>query len=136
DLVVANSADNSATALLAEPALTIATVNNISPVGVGTHLVKAIYSGDVNYGGSTSADASLTVVPPGFTLTGTPVTIASPGASGTSTITVTPTNGFSGSVTLECVGGTIPPGANIADAPTCLSTPVTISGNAPAAMML
>jgi FG-GAP-like repeat/Bacterial Ig-like domain (group 3) len=52
DLVVANSRDSSATALLAETALTIATVKNISPVGVGTHLVKAIYSGDVNYGGS------------------------------------------------------------------------------------
>jgi hypothetical protein len=60
DLAVANSQDNSATALLAETGLAIATVNNISPVGVGTHLVKAIYSGDVNYGGSTSADVSLT----------------------------------------------------------------------------
>jgi hypothetical protein len=55
DLVVANSRDSSATSLLAETALTIATVNNISPVGVGTHLVKAIYAGDVSYGGSTSA---------------------------------------------------------------------------------
>src|SRR5271170_2112018 len=132
DIVVANSADSSATALLTETALAITTVNNISPAGVGTHLVKAVYSGDVNYDGSTSAEAPLTVVPPGLTLSGTPVTIASPGASGTSTITVTPTNGFSGSVTLECVGGTIPGGASINDAPTCLSIPpLTISGNAP-----
>jgi trimeric autotransporter adhesin len=137
DIVVANSADSSATALVTETALAIATVNNISPAGVGTHLVKAVYSGDANYGGSTSANASLTVVPPGITLTGTPVTIALPGASGTSTITITPTNGFSGSVTVECVGASTPAGANVSDAPTCMSTPpVTISGNAPATTML
>src|ERR1700684_3093287 len=96
DLVVANSRDSSATALLAETALTIATVNNISPVGVGTHLVKAIYSGDANYGGSTSADVSLTVAPPGLTLSSTPVSVVA-GVIGTSTLTITPTNGFTGS---------------------------------------
>jgi hypothetical protein len=42
DLVVASSADSAATALLAETAPAIATVTNISPVGAGTHLVKAI----------------------------------------------------------------------------------------------
>jgi hypothetical protein len=129
DLVVANSADSSATALLAETALTIATVNNISPVGVGTHLVKAIYSGDVNYGGSTSADVSLTVAPPGLTLSGTPVSVVA-GATVTSSLTITPTNGFSGSVTLECDSVSSPVNAN--DVPTCSSIPpVTISGNAP-----
>jgi hypothetical protein len=134
DLVVANSPDSSATALLAETALTIATVNNISPVGVGAHLVKAIYSGDVNYGGSTSADVSLTVVPPGFTLGGTSVSVVA-GATGTSTLTITPTNGFSGTVTLECDGDGYPGGAN--DVPTCSSIPpVTISGNAPATTTL
>ena len=134
DLVVANSPDSSATALLAETALTIATVNNISPVGVGTHLVKAIYSGDVNYGGSTSAEVSLTVVPPGLTLSGTPVSVVA-GATGTSTLTITPTNGFSGSVTLECGTGSSPVNAN--DVPTCSSIPpVTISGNAPATTTL
>src|SRR5271170_3057346 len=129
DLVVVNSQDSSATALLAETALTIATVNNISPAGVGTHLVKAIYSGDVNYDGSTSAEVSLTVVPPGLTLSGTPVSVV-PGATGTSTLTITPTNGFSGTVTLECDGSSYQGGAN--DVPTCSSIPpVTISGNAP-----
>ena len=134
DLVVANSGDSSATALLSETALTIATVNNISPVGVGAHLVKAIYSGDVNYGGSTSTDVSLTVVPPGFTLGGTSVSVVA-GATGTSTLTITPTNGFSGTVTLQCDGGSYPGNAN--DVPTCLSIPpVTISGNAPATTTL
>jgi trimeric autotransporter adhesin len=130
DLVVANSQDSSATALVSETALTIATVNNISPVGVGTHLVKAIYSSDVNYGGNTSAEVSLTVVPPGLTLSGTAVSIVA-GATGTSTLTITPTNGFSGSVTLECGTSNSPVNAN--DLPTCSSIPpVTISGNAPA----
>jgi trimeric autotransporter adhesin len=134
DLVLANSPDSSATALLAETALTIATVDNISPVGIGTHLVQAIYSGDVNYGGSTSADVSLAVVPPGLTLSGTPVSVVA-GATGTSSLTITPTNGFSGSVTLECASVSSPDGAN--DVPTCSSIPpVTISGNAPATITL
>jgi len=134
DLVVANSADSAATALLAETALAIATVNNVSPVGVGTHLVKAIYSGDVNYGGSTSADVPLAVVSPGFTLSGTSVSVMA-GATATSTLTITPTNGFSGSVTLGCGGNGFPGGA--IDAPTCSSIPpVTISGNAPATTTL
>jgi hypothetical protein len=129
DLVVANSGDSSATALLAESALTIATVNNISPAGVGTRLVKAIYSGDVNYGGSTSADVSLIVAPPGLTLSGTQVSVVA-GATGASTLTITPTNGFSGTVTLACDGGGYPGSAS--DLPTCSSIPpVTISGNAP-----
>ncbi len=130
DLVVANSQDSSATALLAATALTIATVNNISPVGAGTHLVKAIYSGDVNYGGSTSADVSLIVAPPGLTLSGTPVSVVA-GTTGTSTLTITPTHGFSGTVTLACDSAAFSGGAN--DVPTCSSIPpVTISGNAPA----
>jgi hypothetical protein len=134
DIVVANSADSSATALLAETALAIATANNILPVGVGIHLVNATYSGDVNYGASTSADTSLTVVPPGLSLSSTPVVVKA-GANGISTITVTPTNGFSGTVALECDGNTLPDGTN--PAPSCLSIPpVTISGNAPATTML
>jgi len=134
DLVVANSGDSSATALLAETALTIATVNNISPVGAGTHLVKAIYSGDANYGGSTSAAVSLTVAPPSITLSATPVSVVA-GATGASTLTITPMNGFSGTVTLACDGVSMPGSAN--DVPTCSSIPpVTISGNAPATATL
>jgi hypothetical protein len=134
DLVVTNSRDSSATALLAETDLAIATVNNISPIGAGTHLLKAIYPGDVNYAGSTSAEVSLTVLPPGFTLGGTSVSVVA-GATGTSTLTITPTNGFSGTVTLQCDGDSYSGNPN--DAPTCLSIlPVTISGNAPATTTL
>ena len=134
DLVVANSGDSSATALLAETALTIATVNNISPVGAGIHLVKAIYSGDANYGGSASSAVSLTVAPPSITLSATPVSVVA-GATGTSTLTITPMNGFSGTVTLACDGVGAPGSAN--DVPTCSSIPpVTISRNAPATATL
>jgi trimeric autotransporter adhesin len=77
---------------------------------------------------------SLIVVPPGLTLSGTPVSVVA-GATGTSTLTITPTNGFSGTVTLKCNGGSSQGGAN--DVPTCLSIPpVTISGNAPATTTL
>jgi hypothetical protein len=136
DIVVANSAYSSATALLGETALAIAIVNNVSPAGVGTHLVKAIYSGDAHYAGRTSADAALTVVPPGFLLSSTPVVVTA-GATGVSTLTVTPTNGFSGNVTLECSGSSRPGDTNINDVPTCLAIPlVTISGDVPATAQL
>jgi len=77
---------------------------------------------------------SLTVVPPGLTLSGTPVSVVA-GATGTSTLTITPTNGFSGTVTLQCDGGSYPGSAS--NVPTCLSIPpVTISGNASATTTL
>jgi hypothetical protein len=134
DLVVTNSADSSATALFLEPALAIATVNNLSPLGVGAHLVKAIYSGNAKYGDSTSADVSLTVVSPGFTLSGTSVSVVA-GSAGTSNLTITPTNGFAGTVTLDCDGSSYPGSAS--DVPTCSAIPpVTISGNAPTTITL
>jgi hypothetical protein len=80
-----------------------------------------------------SADVSLTVVPPGLTLSGTPVSVVA-GATGTSTLTITSTNGFSGTVTLECDGGSYLGGAS--DVPTCSSIPVTKSGNAPTTITL
>jgi hypothetical protein len=125
DLVVANSRDSSATALLAETALTIATVSNISPVGAGAHLVKAIYSGDVNYGGSNSANVSLVVAPPGLTLSGTPVSVVA-GATGTSTITIMPSGGFSSRVVLSCA---VTGPATAIDPPTCsVAAPRPITG--------
>jgi hypothetical protein len=73
-------------------------------------------------------------VPPGLTLSGTPVTVVA-GATGTSTLTITSTNGFAGTLTLQCDGGSYPGSAS--DAPTCSSIPpVTISGNATATTTL
>jgi len=134
DLVIANSADSSATALLAETSLAIATVKKVSPAGGGTHIVEAIYSGDANYDASKSAEASLTVVPPSFSVSGTPVSVTD-GDIGVSTLTVTPAHGFTGTVKVECDGYNSTFSA--LDAPTCLSVaPVTISKNAPAVVKL
>jgi hypothetical protein len=131
DIVVANSADNSATVLLTEPALAIAAVNNISPAGAGTHLVKALYSGDANYGAAASADVILAVVAPSVSLSSSPVSIVA-GSTGTSTVTITPKNGFTGSLTLGCALSSYLAGS--ADLPTCSAmsqSPLTLSGKAP-----
>jgi hypothetical protein len=64
--------------------------------------VTAVYSGDANYGTSTSSAVSITVGAD-FSLTyGTTITITSPGQSGTTTISASPVSGFSGTVTLTC----------------------------------
>jgi hypothetical protein len=65
--------------------------------------ITATYSGDTNYGTSTSA-ALLITVGPDFGLTATPTSfsIASPGLSGTTTISASVLNSFSGTVTLTC----------------------------------
>jgi hypothetical protein len=133
DLAVANLTDNAVTVLLTETGSATATVNNLSPVGAGTHLVDASYPGDSNYKGSISGTVPLTAAAtgpmPSFALSNTAVSIPSPGASGTSTITVIPAGGFTGSVALTCAitGG---PAAAI-NAPTCSAiAPAAISGAA------
>jgi uncharacterized membrane protein len=81
---------------------------------------------------TTSTTIALTVnVPPGFTLSPSPLSPATvtPGAAGTSTITVTPAGGFTGSVALTAAITSSPTGA--ADAPTLSfgsTTPVSITG--------
>jgi FG-GAP-like repeat len=133
DLAVANLTSDSVTVLLTETESATATVNNISPVGSGTHLVDASYSGDSSYDSSISATIPLTAAAPAtipsFALSNTPVSIASPGASGTSMITITPAGGFTGTVVLTCVVSGPPAGA--VNAPACsTSAPAVISGTA------
>jgi subtilase family serine protease len=71
-------------------------------LGVGTHTVVAVYSGDVNYSGSASNPVSATVSGT-YALTASPTDLStSAGGSSTSTITVTSTNGFTGIVNLDC----------------------------------
>ena len=135
DLAAANLDSNSVTVLLTETeaATATATVDNISPMGTGTHLVDANYPGDSRYSSSISAALPLlaaTAALPSFALSNTPVSIASPGASGTSTITVTPSGGFTGTVALTCAVAVGPPGA--LNPPTCSATsPAAVSGPAP-----
>ncbi len=86
----------------------------------GSYSLTAVYGGDTNFTGSTSAALTVTVVVPGFTVTAAPssLTIAR-GATGTSTLTFTPVGGFTGTLTPSC--GTLT--AKI----TCTFTPATIT---------
>ena len=69
------------------------------------YTLSASFAAAGNYGASTSASQTLTVVTPPnpVTLVATPSSISvAPGASGTVSLAVTPANGYSGAVTLTC----------------------------------
>jgi hypothetical protein len=79
-----------------------------STLAVGTHSITAVYGGDANNAGSTSAILSQVIVAPTFTLS-TPTTprTALSGQATTSTFTVTATGGhttFTDAVTFACNG--------------------------------
>jgi subtilase family serine protease len=62
DIAAVNYYGSSVTALTTQLAQkTIATVNNISPNGIGQHAIKASYPGDTSYTGSTSTSVNLLV---------------------------------------------------------------------------
>ncbi len=95
----------------------------------GTYTITAVYGGDTNFTGSTSAGVTVTVtaVASGYTVAASPssLTIAR-GSTGTSTLTFTPTGGFAGTLTLAC--GTLPNDATCTFAPasvTLAGSPVT-----------
>ena len=67
--------------------------------------ITAKYSGNVNYGASTSSAASVTITAtPDFGLSASPssFTITSPGASGSTTVSASSINGFTGTVSITC----------------------------------
>ncbi|MGA2074447.1 MAG: protease pro-enzyme activation domain-containing protein [Terriglobia bacterium] len=67
--------------------------------------VTAQYSGDVNYGNSTSTAVPVTITAtPDFGLSAAPssFTITSPGASGSTTVSSSAINGFTGTVSITC----------------------------------
>jgi hypothetical protein len=69
DIAGANNYPSSATVLLSQlTATATATVNNISLLGTGTHLVDANYPGDTNYAASVSGTTGLTAQPVATTL--------------------------------------------------------------------
>jgi trimeric autotransporter adhesin len=69
----------------------------------GTVTLTAVYGGDANFIGSTSAPLTETVATPGFTASVNPTSITVPFANpGTVSITVTPQGGFAGPVNFAC----------------------------------
>ena len=74
-----------------------------SSLAVGIHLLTAVYSGDMNFPGSSSQVLVETISLPGaFSLSANPASLTiQQGQSGTTTITVTST-GYAGPLTLSC----------------------------------
>jgi len=79
-----------------------------SSLAVGTHSITAVYGGDTNNAGSTSAPLTQTINAPTFTLSAPTTPAPAPaGESTTSTFTVTATGGatkFAAAVTFACNG--------------------------------
>jgi hypothetical protein len=94
----------------------------------GSDTITAVYGGDANFNGSTSAAVIVTVTAGSFALSNSGNITVSPGAStgNTSTISVTGSGGFGGAVSLSCA---ISPTA-ASDPAACALSPasVTISG--------
>jgi hypothetical protein len=86
----------------------------------GTYSLTAMYGGDGNYTGSTSASLSQIVVTPSFSITAAPsmLTIAR-GSTGITTLTLTTVGGYSGTITFAC--GTLPSKV------TCTFSPATVT---------
>ncbi len=92
-----------------------------STLSVGTHSITASYGGSTNFTQSASSAITVTITPPGFSLTALPPTqTAAAGDSATYTITVVPQTGFTQSVALACAG--LQPGT------TCSFSPQTVTG--------
>ena len=109
-------------------------------LAAGNDTLTVSYTGDANYiAAAGSASVSVTVIPPGFTITDTPVTITAPGATtaNTSTVTVMPVGGFGGSVALTATITSSPSGAQ--NPPTVSfgsSSPLSVTTNGAATATL
>ncbi len=102
----------------------------------GTNVVTAVYSGDSDFNGVTSAPVSITVTNPDFAFTpGESALTISAGGSASETLTVAPIVGFSGAVSLGCAGG-LPSGTTCSFSPATLpnatgSSTLTVSMSGP-----
>jgi hypothetical protein len=88
----------------AGPASLTATLSTTSFTATTTN-VTAQYSGDVNYGNSTSPPATVTITATAdFSLGASPTsfTITSPGQSGSTTVSASGINSFTGTVSITC----------------------------------
>jgi hypothetical protein len=103
---------------------------NTAAIPQGTQSITAVYGGDGNYTGSTSAAVSQVVnagpPAPDFTLAAAPASITvNSGQSGNITVTVTPANGFNSAVSFSCSG--LPSGASCSFSPQTVTPPGTTS---------
>ena len=91
-------------------------------LALGAHSLTAVYSGDVNFTGSTSTAIALTIASPGFTISQTPPSLtARQGQTAQVQLTVTPTGGFKGLVTLSC--------SSLPSYSGCSFTPATVTAD-------
>lgn len=71
----------------------------------GAHLITAVYSGDTNFAGSTSAQYVETVTAPDYSLTANPTSLSlNAGQTGTVIFTFAPVGGYTGTVNFACSG--------------------------------
>jgi len=102
----------------------------------GTNVVTAVYSGDQDFNGVTSAPTTILVSNPDFAVTPGPSALTiSAGGTTTDALTVTPILGFSGAVSLSCAGG-LPAGTTCSFSPAAVpdgagSSTLTISMQGP-----
>ncbi len=90
----------------------------------GSATIEAIYGGNPNFTGSTSAPLTETIVNPGVTANIGPNTLTIPrGSSGTFTITLTPQGGLTGPVSFSC--GTLPAYLSCSFAPPSVTLPAS-----------
>jgi YVTN family beta-propeller protein len=81
------------------------TTYTTSSLAVGQHSITAVYGGDTNNAGSTSAVVTQTVNAPDFALSSTPTSMTkAAGQSGTFTVTVTPQGSFTSPISFSCSG--------------------------------
>ncbi|MFC5865069.1 FG-GAP-like repeat-containing protein [Acidicapsa dinghuensis] len=117
DLAMLTRYSQTASILLAEPSqTTTATVNGIAPVGVGTHNVKASYSGDGNYPASDSITAALS---PGLA----PVTFSPAAGTYTSVQTITLSESIPGATIYYWASGALSTSGFVP-----YTGPITVSG--------
>jgi sugar lactone lactonase YvrE len=102
----------------------IFSVPSPTPVGgIGTYCYQVIYSGDVNFLGSTSSTVCITVHPPDYTTVppATSYTVAL-GSSVQVPITITGLSGYNGNVTVGAVNQT-----TLAQTPACTGLPLYVT---------
>jgi hypothetical protein len=107
DLVVPDSGDYTINVFLSGLQATVPLTATV--YGTGTQQIVAQYSGDSNYGSSTSSAVPVTGAGPAptptFTLAANPSSLSiAAGMTGTATLSVTPQNGFNSAVTFSCSG--------------------------------